>query len=179
MTWLLWGSPPHTRGIHQTDGPADYSTGITPAHAGNTQVGRLPVGTVWDHPRTRGEYYFLHILFHERQGSPPHTRGIHNHCEVFLLLVGITPAHAGNTRPCPLCLCSVRDHPRTRGEYPPLLPLTIAMKGSPPHTRGILETAYQCFAVHGITPAHAGNTSYRLICKRYIRDHPRTRGEYL
>ena len=158
MTWLLWGSPPHTRGIHQTDGPADYSTGITPAHAGNTQVGRLPVGTVWDHPRTRGEYYFLHILFHERQGSPPHTRGIHNHCEVFLLLVGITPAHAGNTRPCPLCLCSVRDHPRTRGEYPSLVSRTSGRPGSPPHTRGIPAVIATHNRNEGITPAHAGNT---------------------
>ena len=72
----------------------------------------------------------------------------------------------------------IRDHPRTRGEYPihPLLCSSLA--GSPPHSRGILNGGESYSQGYGITPALAGNTPFEGGDRRLQRDHPRTRGEY-
>ena len=51
--------------------------------------------------------------------------------------------------------------------------------GSPPHTRGTLSTKYLCWLSDRITPAYAGNTSLFLLCKNFLRDHPRIRGEHV
>ena len=71
------------------------------------------------------------------------------------------------------------DHPRTRGEYRWPMRGLARHAGSPPHSRGILHTMDKIRCYSGITPALAGNT-YDEACKgELIRDHPRTRGEYL
>ena len=51
--------------------------------------------------------------------------------------------------------------------------------GSPPHTRGILCKCDCGNYKSGITPAHAGNTTWWSPSTETGRDHPRTRGEYL
>ncbi len=71
------GSPPHTRGIPNVGAFSKIKLGITPAHAGNTGYQRTPAHLGWDHPRTRGEYDWLILKPVPREGSPPHTRGIH------------------------------------------------------------------------------------------------------
>ena len=73
------GSPPHTRGkvgkhLHNPGGQ-----GITPAHAGKSQLSESGFGTT--------------------QGSPPHTRGKGVVHSVVRSKVGITPAHAGKRVP--------------------------------------------------------------------------------
>ena len=55
----------------------------------------------------------------------------------------------------------------------------VAVMGSPPHTRGILEDSAWEVGKGGITPAHAGNTRLSWSAISSARDHPRTRGEYL
>ena len=132
----------------------------------------------WDHPRTRGEYLALTLPFWIAEGSPPHTRGIHFGVSVQRRCHGITPAHAGNTA---LLLADTevcRDHPRTRGEYCECGTDSIENGGSPPHTRGILESVGVEDKKKGITPAHAGNTRFSCFPLDVRRDHPRTRGEY-
>ena len=133
--------------------------GITPAHAGNTIGSYLSQYLAKDHPRTRGEYR-QDVLY--RVGYR-----------------GITPAHAGNTI-SPNCATGLYwDHPRTRGEYRLALTLLAIIWGSPPHTRGILACRYIDLRYGGITPAHAGNTHFPGKGLSPVRDHPRTRGEYL
>ena len=74
-------------------------------------------------------------------------------------LIGISPAHAGNTARGAGRAAEGGDQPRTCGEYGACpVPCTATM-GSAPHMRGI-----QCVSVserdqYGISPAHAGNTS--------------------
>ena len=112
------------------------------------------------------------------EGSPPHTRGIPIYFYGISTLYGITPAHAGNTRGLCSVPCQMRDHPRTRGEYPDPEDPQDGMEGSPPHTRGILGLLTDRLIVFGITPAHAGNTCQYQTLQHLLRDHPRTRGEY-
>ena len=92
--------------------------------------------------------------------------------------VGITPAHAGNTVSFLPTAADQWDHPRTRGEYDLRSGDNSRCKGSPPHTRGILQFFRKTSRSPGITPAHAGNTECRRILQNQIGDHPRTRGEY-
>ena len=51
----LIGSPPHTRGKVLVTQHSEKFTGITPAHAGKSQLWRSTDQRSWDHPRTRGE----------------------------------------------------------------------------------------------------------------------------
>ena len=50
------GSPPPTRGTHSRMEFFRFSGGITPAYAGNTICSSAVAGSVWDHPRLRGEH---------------------------------------------------------------------------------------------------------------------------
>ena len=152
------GSPPHTRGIRPFHLCRVQCPGITPAHAGNTQLFLFWYLVLRDHPRTRGEYSLIKVLSDMSMGSPPHTRGIRRRKKERTRRSGITPAHAGNTPETALTV-----HPR---------------EGSPPHTRGILFPHVVRSGYCGITPAHAGNTKESVLSNAGYRDHPRTRGEY-
>ena len=110
-------------------------------------------------------------------GSPPHTRGQ----EIFILMeicqFRITPAHAG-TRECARSgTAETADHPRTRGDKRKILPMLVHMKGSPPHTRGQGDTSISAKKAGRITPAHAGTSRPRAVCRERQWDHPRTRGD--
>ena len=71
------GSPPLTRGILRKD--------IFVAN--RTKV----------HPRSRGEYFEHFLQTANKVGSPPLTRGIQGYGIYKGLIIGFTPAHAGNT----------------------------------------------------------------------------------
>ena len=111
-------------------------------------------------------------------GSPPRMRGIQAEGYKSFLNMGITPAHAGNTKsPCPGCSV-IRDHPRACGEYGARVVQDRLQVGSPPRMRGIpkksLSRNWNC----RITPAHAGNTANAGTMISPYRDHPRACGEY-
>ena len=111
------GSPPLTRGILLVYRLLQNIVGITPAYAGNTRHTPKSEQRLWDHPRLRGEYASRIFLFASLLGSPPLTRGILIAKFSDMMLIGITPAYAGNTFP-PNCISSgYWDHPRLRGEY--------------------------------------------------------------
>ena len=75
-SFLLRGSPPHSRGIPSLCRVCRNLLRLTPAFAGNT--GCQPTGTRHRqaHPRIRGEYWMLLRSSGCREGSPPHSRGI-------------------------------------------------------------------------------------------------------
>ena len=111
-------------------------------------------------------------------GSPPPTRGTPKGYNDSLIYDGITPAYAGNTFTGCQQICERWDHPRLRGEHV-LIPYRRHIPpGSPPPTRGTPTQPPQCQRYFRITPAYAGNTAYRGILTRAIRDHPRLRGEH-
>ena len=93
------------------------------------------------------------------------------------LLVGITPAHAGKSRPqCPSTLRS-RDHPRACGEKMICWVLLSTLLGSPPRMRGKARRCRGKTPRGGITPAHAGKSFRLRACAFFSGDHPRACGE--
>ena len=176
-SFLLLGSPPHTRGKGSKTLQDRRLRRITPAHAGKRAFRRTAMNRNRDHPRTRGEKPVLNGMEGEKVGSPPHTRG-----KVFLnnrdsLAERITPAHAGKSRRGHTRRRENRDHPRTRGEKTFAAPAVPALSGSPPHTRGKDCSTVSGSYLYGITPAHAGKRQLHLSRHHVPLDHPRTRGE--
>ena len=111
-------------------------------------------------------------------GSSPLSRGIPISFCLSRPRPRIIPALAGNTFAYHLHIPSLRDHPRSRGEYshtPANSPLTA---GSSPLSRGILWKSRPSRMSTRIIPALAGNTSCTLRDVAVWKDHPRSRGEY-
>ena len=106
----------------------------------------------------RGEYIIAQIKTHAVLGSPPLARGVPIEGVNNVRTIRITPACAGSTDPQICCFCSIRDHPRLRGEYATIIALPIDFLGSPPLARGVLQRQ-KCLCADGrITPACAGST---------------------
>ena len=172
------GSSPLSRGILIMRPRLHVAPRIIPALAGNT-AGVRPAWAQWgDHPRSRGEYLAYSSLDHGPDGSSPLSRGIqasgwHPHVHARII-----PALAGNTP----VVSSVRlldgDHPRSRGEYDPALPIGRRRPGSSPLSRGIPWAELAVGVGIGIIPALAGNTRASHPDDPHRGDHPRSRGEY-
>ena len=138
-------------------------------------MGRGP----WDHPRSRGEYRHAAKKFARDQGSSPLSRGIRAGSTYRPSKPRIIPALAGNTTCGPVFSGNSPGHPRSRGEYcgcgssgPPWI-------GSSPLSRGILRGSAWVVNKPWIIPALAGNTSFTARHGAHVRDHPRSRGEYV
>ena len=133
-------------------------------------------------------------------GSPPHTRGTSSPLYNIDILLGITPAYAGNTIFFAGLDSLMWDYPRIRGEHPISYNSLYAILGSPPRIRGEHEAINKALADRGgspphtrgthrvceyeaqslrTTPAYAGNTKdyFSLCCISW--DHPRIRGEHV
>ena len=155
------GSPPHTRGLHNTVLKEKDTLGITPAYAGTTLQCCPLFLQEQDHPRIRGDYICSTKRLHKNIGSPPHTRGLHKKRLDNIKEQGITPAYAGTTLPLFTAIPQVEDHPRIRGDYQKRLLLMLLWWGSPPHTRGLLRFKSFILDFVRITPAYAGTTVKR------------------
>ena len=140
----VMGSPPPTRGTLSILAVSDKLCGITPAYAGNTsEPPKCPLPNE-DHPRLRGEHVATFSLSDPDMGSPPPTRGTLIYILIFIFFYRITPAYAGNTRHWTTFRLSWRDHPRLRGEHQSLNSMNEPGPGSPPPTRGTLNTFIHC-----------------------------------
>ena len=111
-------------------------------------------------------------------GSPPHTRGIQKTLGIRGGEGGFTPAYAGNTCIGLLRIVAIWVHPRIRGEYQKRDAVPVRVRGSPPHTRGILYRPFAGCFCGGFTPAYAGNTAGLAVADILTMVHPRIRGEY-
>ena len=89
----------------------------------------------------------------------------------------ITPAHAGKSFLFYSFFFVWWDHPRTCGEKGKFRRESRPLRGSPPHMRGKVKAFSLLLCVVGITPAHAGKSSSRLVKNINQWDHPRTCGE--
>ena len=172
------GSSPLSRGIRAPDRGYAVFARIIPALAGNTIYTFNYFAVAKDHPRSRGEYDHGCDEFPGHRGSSPLSRGIHGPALDALGSERIIPALAGNT----LSLCQLpsplKDHPRSRGEYPRTVVTQDGVLGSSPLSRGIPIGAGPITDGPRIIPALAGNT-LRVWLRAVVRtDHPRSRGEY-
>ena len=152
---------------------------IIPAHAGNTAESISSSMTIRDHPRTCGEHSNVFHHNSAKNGSSPHMRGTRDRVPVAPVVVGIIPAHAGNTVLLSMPRKLTRDHPRTCGEHLPTACVFHPLTGSSPHMRGTRNPDEHKRHTEGIIPAHAGNTRYGTPRRGLRRDHPRTCGEHL
>ena len=90
-----------------------------------------------DHPRSRGEYGRGAVRRATCGGSSPLSRGIRLEVLRRNRAAGIIPALAGNTPGSDFDQSIAGDHPRSRGEYPPLTAREATRMGSSPLSRGI------------------------------------------
>ena len=111
------------------------------------------------------------------RGSPPHTRGKGKLPQEAAVLGGITPAYAGKRLMSLALYCSMRDHPRIRGEKVRCWTTPPGRRGSPPHMRGKVQLSLPAHALVGITPAYAGKSNPCRGMRLVGWDHPRIRGE--
>ena len=111
------GSSPLSRGILNTNQIVQSNTRIIPALAGNTRLGKPQFRGSWDHPRSRGEYLSLVLLYSYWCGSSPLSRGIPRLDAGYARKAWIIPALAGNTTIAAVPAVGRPDHPRSRGEY--------------------------------------------------------------
>ena len=172
------GSSPLSRGIPQSTEVLPLSHGIIPALAGNTCGCTAYHSTLWDHPRSRGEYRRYEPHDGILAGSSPLSRGIPGLRPGQLWGGGIIPALAGNTSSSSCRRATDGDHPRSRGEYKLEHCPTCHETGSSPLSRGILRPGWTEHPGTRIIPALAGNTPVEDRTGVGTRDHPRSRGEY-
>ena len=152
-------------------------SGITPAHAGKSEIRALRFGIHQDHPRTCGEKIVAARTKLHSGGSPPHMRGKVLHLFQRVSGKGITPAHAGKRPKRGRSSTRIWDHPRTCGEKNFAVYFKHISTGSPPHMRGKVTVCCDGNDDAGITPAHAGKSNEQLDFLTTGKDHPRTCGE--
>ena len=105
------------RGKPLSVGIEEVAAGITPAHAGKTEVHSILPQLIRDHPRACGENVDSDMGEIYEWGSPPRVRGKHAPREAFRQQTRITPACAGKTGSPASPLCPSPDHPpRVRGK---------------------------------------------------------------
>ncbi len=131
------------------------------------------------HPRSRGEHLPLAHLLAGGDGSSPLTRGALSVLAGVAAPGGLIPAHAGSTQSPYGIYCSVRAHPRSRGEHADFSGAFIGREGSSPLTRGALCCGVWRFPRAGLIPAHAGSTRRRFRHLVGGGAHPRSRGEHI
>ena len=91
------GSSPLARGIHNWYSVDDDMRRIIPACAGNTVGSKALKESLEDHPRLRGEYWFIPVFNVRFVGSSPLARGILVSSSNLYSIRRIIPACAGNT----------------------------------------------------------------------------------
>ena len=152
--------------------------GIIPALAGNTKTPTFFKSACRDHPRACGEHVEELDRFMSQQGSSPRLRGTLLIAFLGIMLFGIIPALAGNTRYCRQYMATVGDHPRACGEHATDANAMLPIKGSSPRLRGTRALLAMSVNRVGIIPALAGNTVDVHRSSLMMRDHPRACGEH-
>ena len=113
----LLGSSPRMRGTRKPGTSLWRSSGIIPAHAGNTPSTTNTKTPSRDHPRACGEHYEFSRSTLSIEGSSPRMRGTRMSTLATRYAVGIIPAHAGNTKLHFMSSLTAWDHPRACGEH--------------------------------------------------------------
>ena len=171
------GSPPRVRGTATRLQILQLLEGITPACAGN----RCPSGDYTaikeDHPRVCGEQLYEEACEAAQKGSPPRVRGTGQSRAPHRTAGRITPACAGNSGRGRGDGDGEKDHPRVCGEQHHSGHLQPEQKGSPPRVRGTAQNRSVSSHPQRITPACAGNSSWRDCLRLPGTDHPRVCGE--
>ena len=152
------GSSPLARGTPLADLIAPPAPGLIPARAGNTGRPTTDSPRAWAHPRSRGEHPEFPAGRAACRGSSPLARGTPHRKRSSVLLAGLIPARAGNTRAARAGTGGYKAHPRSRGEHYPSVLLLLRLRGSSPLARGTPNAVDAAKPAPGLIPARAGNT---------------------
>ena len=151
------GSSPLTRGKLRRSDRRETRQRLIPAHAGKTAMSCSIFGSIWAHPRSRGENIKSAVGSVIDWGSSPLTRGK-------------PQSRAGR--------CNRRTaHPRSRGENSNRLLRIGWLWGSSPLTRGKQPGKRLRGDCVRLIPAHAGKTRVLRTSRLSRWAHPRSRGE--
>ena len=151
---------------------------IIPAHAGLTGLELIEEIYPRDHPRACGAHTEGRWFTGRWKGSSPRMRGSQIIHAVYVVDVGIIPAHAGLTRNGIPPTRSSRDHPRACGAHSRCAARIESWPGSSPRMRGSPLVIKVQELLHGIIPAHAGLTVLHRVWATLWRDHPRACGAH-
>ena len=157
--------------------PFGFSTRITPAYAGKSELCVLVAELTEDHPRICGEKLLLVVCLAPVMGSPPHMRGKVTSAFFVESRTGITPAYAGKRAFGSMGAEIPWDHPRICGEKTGAPWRWLMVTGSPPHMRGKVSKYSAKPADYRITPAYAGKRHPHTALQGLVWDHPRICGE--
>ena len=170
---------PRSRGVYTRPSPLHSPEGrIIPARAGFTWTKRPSGSPTTDHPRSRGVYGEKGRRAISRSGSSPLARGLRWETRIVLKKEWIIPARAGFTTDHDRNRRPGRDHPRSRGVYPPSSSRSSPRGGSSPLARGLPGDSRYIQKFVGIIPARAGFTQDLGPGVLPAGDHPRSRGVY-
>ena len=133
------GSSPLARGLQRGPRPPRRAGRIIPARAGFTSDASSPDCATRDHPRSRGVYGTTTRKEPIMYGSSPLARGLRIPSRINIRRRRIIPARAGFTDGVIVDREHYRDHPRSRGVYPPSWESPPEMRGSSPLARGLLH----------------------------------------
>ena len=142
---------------------ATAASWITPAHAGKRPAMQPVLQRRRDHPRPCGEKGGLPRSIKFLLGSPPPMRGKAFYQSVHDFALRITPAHAGKSRSDIRTYIRCQDHPRPCGEKLSHFSPLLSPQGSPPPMRGKAQFQLEQVVAPGITPAHAGKSTTKII----------------
>ena len=172
------GSSPLARGLLAFRFAFRVCVWIIPARAGFTRRSPRPRRGCTDHPRSRGVYARRSTAASSPLGSSPLARGLQINAGSTDRIIRIIPARAGFTLPELGRVGLPRDHPRSRGVYPPCPARRSATGGSSPLARGLHTRPQGPDQRLRIIPARAGFTPSSEPSPWPPRDHPRSRGVY-
>ena len=173
-----FGSSPLARGLPRTDESSRPGEGIIPARAGFTVRPGASTTPTPDHPRSRGVYVECRPIAPQGRGSSPLARGLLQHSDRGVEVVGIIPARAGFTEEVDGQSGQFADHPRSRGVYLLASEMHTTGPGSSPLARGLHRGWDAHLSSSRIIPARAGFTSVSIPITCPMADHPRSRGVY-
>ena len=172
------GSSPLARGLRRPSTARCNRFRIIPARAGFTVGDAHADRAGRDHPRSRGVYFDFVAYMRSGRGSSPLARGLHWTVTTPDGYIGIIPARAGFTGLTRAKVTIARDHPRSRGVYPPTPSATSSSPGSSPLARGLPRRRAVSVQQTRIIPARAGFTRRSRGRSELGEDHPRSRGVY-
>ena len=173
-----FGSSPLARGLRPGRRLPGSPARIIPARAGFTRAHDPHAGRDRDHPRSRGVYSIWGSACTMAPGSSPLARGLPYLGGGSTDGPRIIPARAGFTAYHEGLGVMGRDHPRSRGVYPPSGVTPGLRRGSSPLARGLPKKIGETPTEVRIIPARAGFTRAGQDRVSGPADHPRSRGVY-
>ena len=172
------GLPPPARGSRLRGCAVRRRGGSTPACAGITYLAPTPDYGNQVYPRLRGDHVVATRSEVRTTGLPPPARGSPQPTQIPRARHRSTPVCAGITVAAGPRTPYRRVYPRLRGDHPVSSNAVASVPGLPPPARGSRAGGARGTRGPGSTPACAGITIQRPLCRISPSVYPRLRGDH-